>query len=77
MEFFYILVVSYTINNTRLGDYAEHNSYLLFETAAHCEKALRSLDQFYDLIHENYSDTMLVCQQTGMASKSIRPKLRP
>jgi len=77
MEFFYVMVVSYTINNARLEDKQDFQSYFLFETAAHCEKALRKMDEFYNFIHKNYSNTMMGCTETEMASKSIRPKQRP
>lgn len=71
MTFWFILVVSYSLefdSGERLEFRIPFNNY---------HSCIAAQDQIHAAIYQNYRDIHSSCVETDVASKSIRPKLRP
>ena len=68
MEFFTILIVTYSAAGTEL------QSKIAFPNYPACSVAMEA---FYDCIDGHFPGAMTQCEQTDIISKSIRPKARP
>ena len=66
MQFFHIFMLSYTLN----GYPVESRLYL--QNSEQCQVAIRANEQLVQIL-----DADAFCVNTGILSKSIRPKLRP
>ena len=71
MTFWFMLVVSYSLefdSGDRLEFRIPFNNY---------HSCIAAQDQIHAAIYKNYRDIRSSCEETDVASKSIRPKLRP
>lgn len=66
MQFFHIFMLAYTLN----GYPVESRLYL--QNSEQCQVAIRANEQLVQIL-----DADAFCVNTGILSKSIRPKLRP
>ena len=66
MQFFHIFMLTYTLN----GYPIENKLYL--ENSDQCQVAIRANERFGQILGVD-----AYCINTGILSKSIRPKLRP
>ena len=69
MEFFTALLIYYPLQDMDM------RAEIWFENHAKCEQVLRS-DALL-VIYDNQKDVHISCEESGQASSSIRPKMRP
>ena len=70
MEFFYALMVTYTLRGIDI------ETYLILPDSEACQIAIRDNEDMYKYFHAD-SDVDMYCIRTNTLSRSIRPKLRP
>ena len=68
LEWFTVMVLSYSANGEPL------QSKVLFPSQAACCAAM---DTFHETLDASFPGTMTQCVVSEIASKSIRPKVRP
>jgi len=71
VTFWFMLVVSYSLefdSGERLEFRIPFNNY---------HSCIAAQDQIHAAIYQNYRDIRSSCEETDVASESIRPKLRP
>lgn len=66
MEFFYIFTISYTLAGSPL------DIHIPLQNSEQCQIAIRTSQRLAEELNAD-----LFCKNTGVLSKSIRPKLRP
>lgn len=66
MEYFFLFILEYQIR----GEWMR--SRLILPNSETCQMVIRANEELSDHLNAN-----LYCQNTGILSKSIRPKLRP
>ena len=70
MEFFYALMVTYTLRGIDI------ETYLILPDREACQIAIRDNEEMYRYFKAD-SDVDMYCIRTNTLSRSIRPKLRP
>ena len=70
MEFFYALMVTYTLRGIDI------ETYLILPDSEACQIAIRDNEDMYKYFNVD-SDVDMYCIRTNTLSRSIRPKLRP
>jgi len=70
MEFFYALMVTYTLRGIDI------ETYLILPDSEACQIAIRDNENMYKYFNAD-SDVDMYCIRTNTLSRSIRPKLRP
>ena len=70
MEFFYALMVTYTLRGIDI------ETYLILPDSKACQIAIRDNENMYKYFNAD-SDVDMYCIRTNTLSRSIRPKLRP
>lgn len=70
MEFFYALMVTYTLRGIDI------ETYLILPDREACQIAIRDNEDMYRYFNAD-SDVDMYCLRTNTLSRSIRPKLRP
>jgi hypothetical protein len=70
MEFFYALMVTYTLRGIDI------ETYLFLPDREACQIAIRDNEDMYQYFNAD-SDVDMYCIRTNTLSRSIKPKLRP
>ena len=70
MEFFYALMVTYTLRGIDI------ETYLILPDNEACQIAIRDNENMYKYFNAD-SDVDMYCIRTNTLSRSLRPKLRP
>jgi len=70
MEFFYALMVTYTLRGIDI------ETYLILPDREACQIAIRDNEDMYQYFNAD-SDVDMYCIRTNTLSRSIKPKLRP
>ena len=70
MEYFFALYIEYTIKGRDI------ETFLIVPSQEACQIAIRDNEDMYKYFYAD-GDVNMWCLQTGVMSKSIRPKLRP
>jgi len=70
MEFFYALMVTYTLRGIDI------KTYLILPDREACQIAIRDNEDMYKYFNAD-SDVDMYCIRTNTLSRSIKPKLRP
>ena len=70
MEFFYALMVTYTLRGIDI------ETYLILPDREACQIAIRDNEDMYEYFNAD-SDVDMYCIRTNTLSRSLRPKLRP
>lgn len=70
MEFFTALYIEYTLRGYNI------KTYLTLPSYEACQIAIRDNEDMYKYFNAD-SDVNMWCLDTGVLSRSIRPKLRP
>lgn len=66
METYFIFTIAYVLNGYPM------ESNILLDSSAKCQQVIRASEELSDALPAD-----LFCKDTGILSKSIRPKLRP